>query len=241
MAKGTYQSGAKSASKAISARASQSILVPIQLPLQPRFNFINNLIVWEAWQLPALGRAALAKYIVKGVLELTIQNFDAKRLQRAIREKAYSPILDDAILPGSSNYSDKEHVQPQSPAYGAPTRWDMNGGALIDHNPLPNGKPAPKQRVLIKIINVDGLIDFYQDANVPVVTAKDEESSKVLVNLTVDPPKAGPRTARFWLLYEGGNTPPVMAGFNIALLVTDRENSTYSTPIIVDPKVPNRG
>ena len=239
MAKTSETMSAKAPRKAKAVKSGKKTVRPLEARIFPRYAYVNNLIVWEAWKLPDISRPTLSKYAVRGVLELYIQTFDAKFLHRRIHEKAYSPLLDDAIAPGSLGHMDNMHPQPLDANYSPRTRWDMNGGVFIDHNPLPNGNPAPKQRVLIKITNLDGLVDFFAD--VPAVTAKDQASQRVLVNLEVDPPGSGPRTARFWLLYEGGSAPPVVAGFNIALLVTDREDSTYSVPIIVDPKVPNRG
>lgn len=205
-----------------------------------RLFYKGNLIALDAFELAkiSVGRK-LASYEPMGVLDMTIQNFDAKLLHRNIRERAYSKLLDDVIPATMSGYHDKAHEQPAWPAYTMPTRWDMNGGVFIKHQPTATGDPAPPQRVLIKITIIDPLLDFLED--IPAITAKDAESQKVLANLEVSPPGQGPRTARFWLLYEGGSAPPVVAGFNIALLVKDREDSTFSVPIIVDPKIPNRG
>lgn len=178
----------------------------------------------------------LDAYVPRGVLELTVQNFNVKALVRNIRECSYDSQSDDSVPGGPT----RAHPLPPL-TYTFPTRWDMDAGRLIQHRPSVVGVPtlAPPQRVLVKIILADPLLDFMPD--VPAITAKDQESASVLANLATSVNPLGQQVARFWCLFDGGSAPRVIAGFNIALLITDRNDSSFVLPIIVDPKIPNRG
>jgi hypothetical protein len=192
-----------------------------------RYIFADNKLYVEAYPLLKLPVRQLSLYRPMGALELTVGNFEAKRPDGIIREHALNE-AGTGLKPGSTGTPHQPYGPNGSPWIN-PTRWDMNAGVFIRRGPEP-------QRVLIIIRLADPLVRFM--ANVPAITAKDYASWAILSNPWTSTDR---RTASFWCLYHGANGDKVTGAYNVALDVTDADDPAFTLPIIVDPKIPNRG
>jgi hypothetical protein len=192
-----------------------------------RYIYADNKIFVEAYPLLKLPTRQLSLYRGMGALELTVRNFEAKRADGTILEHPLDA-PGTAIAQGSEGTPHYPYGQGGTP-WVNPTRWDMSAGVFIR-------KSMEPQKVLIVIRLQDPLVRFM--ANIPAVTAKDYASMATLSNLVTSTDR---RTASFWCLYHGANANPVMGAFNVAIDVTDAEDPAFTLPVIVDPKILNRG
>lgn len=155
-----------------------------------------------------------------GRVTVKIHDFDAKRLPRNIRYKAHlKPAVD---------------VRPHSaqPGGGMQTRWDMK----LKEFWVPDGG---KQRIAIRFQLDDPLLDFLWTGDFPL-TVKTTDAQLVVANPRYD--SLAGRWIEVDLLYDP-NDPAMQkeAEYNLALLVTDREDSRFVLPLIIDPRMENNG
>jgi hypothetical protein len=154
-----------------------------------------------------------------GRVTVRIHDFDAKRVPRSIRYKAHMKPAVDVL-------------QPPQPGSGMRTRWDMKLKPFYS----PNGG---RQRIAIRFQLDDPLVDFLWTGDFPL-TVKTTEGQLLVANPRYD--SLAGRWIEVDLLFDPAD--PTLQGeaeYNIAILVTDRDDSSFVLPLVIDPRMENRG
>lgn len=173
-------------------------------------------------QLEIRNNPEYAALVPNGTLLIEIKNFNPKGLQRHIR---YRPHGTSQNLPVS---------EISGPSGQKKTRWDSSLGNHFN----PNGR---KQRIIVQMqISNDNQLKFYWPSKIYPITVKDQDSQMLFAN-----PRFGPSSdtvVEFDLLYHPTDQGMQgIANYNIALVVNESGNSPFWLPILVDPRMENRG
>lgn len=115
--------------------------------------------------------------------------------------------------------------QPDSSVDPKPTMFDTDVTSILT---------VDKTRARFVVILRDPQFSFMQNGD--AITAGDAAGEKMFVNLRLGYTAAGKPKAVFQCLRDGNN--PLVGSFNIGIIIAD---SGYHLPIVIDPKVQNRG
>jgi hypothetical protein len=154
-----------------------------------------------------------------GRITVRIHGFDAKRVPRSIRFKAPMKPAEDVS-------------QPPQPASGMRTRWDMK----LKHFFIENGG---RQRIAVRFQLDDALVGFLWTGVFPL-TVKTTAAQLLVANPRYD--SLAGRWIEVDMLFDPNDSAlQGEAEYNLALLVTDREDSSFVLPLIIDPRMENNG
>lgn len=154
-------------------------------------------------------------------LFITIRNFNAKGLSREMR-----------LVPAQG--SQTTSLPPIGGSPGArKTRWDLTLGQWFS----PTGG---KQRIVVQINVADPHVEFYWPLGIFPITVKDKASQKLVANRRYGENMG--RSVEFDLLYDSADASMQgVVNYNIAVLVREPGSSQYYLPILIDPRMANRG